>query len=207
MQGPDLGPFWRELYHRGDWHDVVALGAKWPSEALHILVTTNSGHYQHFTIFSELLKVPGADPNWVDEKGSSLLHLVIHHTAALNSVMVARALLDAHAQVDVLDERGMRPLYWCCLSFYADAGDLGLLMLEYGAAPLSREEKARLAMEAAEKRYEWYGVRARAMGTCLMAAKAAHRALSKSGLIHKDVIPLVCRYVWATRHDEEIWIK
>lgn len=179
---------------------LAALPRSQLNDSLAILVSTYSSHPRH--LMTDLLNA-GADPNAVDSKGATPLHLAIRHAIPSDSSDVVRILLDAKADVNMnavseltnhyggVSKTICRPLELCANLCFTDTPRIAALLIERGSLPISMPEWVRIQ--------PWFTLMAKGVGRCLLAARATERALLKSGLLHKDVIPLVVRYVATTR--------
>lgn len=166
----------------------------------------DSGSHPDRIAIARMLLERKADPNWSDGlSGLTPLQNVILNSVPTVSKHFVCLLLEAKADVDYkgCNLRG-RPLICCIHSVFEDAQPIGRLLIKAGAAPISKPE-IDFHMISFTQRNAWYCVCARSMGLCLLACRATQRALAKTNLIHKDVIPLVCQHIWATRIEEEIW--
>lgn len=72
----------------------------------------------------------GADPDIVDKEGWS----AIHYAAQRNDVQTIRLLLNAGANVHIMNENGNNPLF-CAVFSFSGNGDCITCLLEHGANP------------------------------------------------------------------------
>lgn len=189
---------------------VNSLGPELLDKALLLLISRREA--QPYSLLLALLK-GGANPNAVDAAGTSVLFKVITDCNGMYALTVMRTLLDNGACpnmagfMSVFNHRGghrrvlVRPLVFCAIVGGYDMKYAARILIERGAHPISKLERAKFAISCS-----WYDKLARGMGRCLLAMKATERALSKAGLVHKDVIPMIGHSIFTMRCFEEWWL-
>lgn len=169
-------------------------------------ITHNIDYFFRVELVQALLK-RGANPNHVHpNNGATLLQNVIMYSSTYISKPIARALIEAKAGVDFQGFSSCgRPLILCVKSNHADGVAIGRLLLENDAGPITQREKEVHNLASHLLYTHWYWVFIRSMRLSWLATRATERALTKTRLLHKDVIPLIGQHVWATRFDDDIW--
>lgn len=190
----------RMLLHSVEKKAIVALPPTRLHAALCLFITSHGA--QPRQLLMDIIEA-GVDPNMADRTGATPLHLAIKHANPEDSLDIVRALLDAkadpntEARSEVVDcmggiqIRSCRPLELCANLDYSDTLQIAMLLIESGAIPVSKHGILNIQ--------PWFTIMASGVGRCLLAARAAERALLKSGMLHKDVVPLIASHVRSTR--------
>lgn len=155
------------------------------------------------TFLKLLLRQP-IDVNQLSEDGCTVLQTVVLSVPSQWSEEIARILLEAGARVDAQgsNSRVARPLVLTCLHDTFDIKELTRLFLEFGAAPMSKEEQNGILHSPFHRNLGFYKEYANLIGHALFAQRATTIALRKRG-VHKDMIQLIGEHIWATRFDEK----
>lgn len=180
-------------------------------EALCICIERHGG--TPMDLFFGLIKA-GANPNALYKTGMTVMQLVIRHATPKVSSHLVRGLLDAGASPNLSGEwrfyeqgvwkpQRMSPLALCASFDYSDMSNIAELLILRGALPITKEE----AHANHGFQCKWYPSMARRAIHCSLATVATRRALSKTGRIHKDVIPLIAQKVWETCGSYVWWLK
>lgn len=147
------------------------------------------------------LLIAKANPNALHS--STAIQSCVIWADSLPSIAVLKLLLHFGAKPDLLGYANrQRALVNCVSRCRGDdpiRKDLARVLLWNGAAPITFKEMPR------GSRPMWYRQLHRSMAHCLWAKRAVERALSKQGLVHRNVVPLIVDMVWATRLDLSFW--
>jgi len=147
-------------------------------------------------LVTELVRM-GANVNAPCRMGWTPLHL-----AALGKPNSVRALVACGAQVDMFGDFGFTPL-GIVLSFHPESNSAAIALLDMGAS-IAHGGDCGTALDVSSPKLHWVASllngRDKARHTAAVFVGCINR--SAVGPIHRDVVRLIGRHIWATRLDD-----